>query len=285
MKKIVTFIGITLLSIVLIGCSSLIAISNMVGYELARQIPTSVDKEHSIVIAYIVGDVENRGPIGFAPDCFVPLIYEYDNRAETGTGTYFEVFVENIETKEEFLIFKSADIKGPYPLTQFNISKGMPVGTYVFKELFWTERNNEGRRPFSNEPLTFRIEKAQDVIYLGEFAIRDMEKPKIRRISSPMDIEKLERTIIKINDSVIKEEGIRFNTNEKHIKEYWEDFKIDDLHAYFYFYASYKLVDITVQKKFEWNGIVREKLKTMSDREDFKELEGRIAKLDAMKDK
>lgn len=283
-KTMMIFLGFMCLLLVLTGCNAMVAIGNMVGYEMARQIPVHVDNDHSIVIAYIAGDVEYRGPIGFAPDCFVPIIYEYDNKNQTGTGTYFEVFVENVETKQEYLLFKSADIKGPYPISQFRISKGIPVGTYRFKELFWTERNEEMRRPFTNEHLTFRVEKSRDIIYLGEFAIRNMEAPVLYRISSDADKEKLRRTIIKFNDVIEREEGIEFSSKEKHIKEYWKDFFIDELHAVFYFYASYKLVDITMQKNFGWNTIVREKLDGLKEHEAYRKLEGLIEKLDLMKE-
>jgi hypothetical protein len=194
-KRLLKIVALFSVIIGFCGCGSMIAIGELMSYHSARIVQERIDENRSEVIAYITSPSAKDSPEGFAPQYFNPYVGQLMMTQDHSyfTGTYFEVYVENVDTKEKFLLFNSDDFGGKYPAHQFRMSKNLPLGKYIFKELLWYKDNKDTPVPFTGEVVGFTIDKAKDIIYIGEYVIPDPDAPQIYKLSSEEDKQKLEK--------------------------------------------------------------------------------------------
>ncbi|MBN1524900.1 MAG: hypothetical protein JW904_10475 [Spirochaetales bacterium] len=283
-KNLIIIILFICLMLFVMGCSGIMAVANLVAYNSARSVPDKIEPNTSIVIMYIGSTTSYARREGFE-NCFITQSGALNTRNDTYTGTSFEVFVENTETKESFLIFEPSDVSGQYPLSQFRISKNLPTGSYVFKELLWHENSNEEKKPFSGNPVMFSVDKPGDVIYLGEFVIPEPGTPQIYKLGSPEDKERLINTQKKLEELVTTGKALKFYEGEEDIKDLWSGYTVDELHAIFYFYAGFKRKEAKGIKTTEWTQAARNKIEALKQFEGFGSIEAQLAVVDAMKKK
>jgi hypothetical protein len=266
-----------MLLIFLTGCGTVLTIGRSAAYHEARILPKKVEQDKSIILAYITSTTLYGSPKGFAPDYFPPYV-----STKEGAGTAFEIIIENVDTKKQYTLFRCDDFKDKYPLSLFQMSKALPLGTYIFKEIIWIVRDSlyDKTIPFTGDIISFTIKNPGDIIYIGEYIIPEPGSPQIYRLTSNAEKEKLKAS--EKNFEKMATTDFKFENKEKIIKELWTDFKIDEMHALLYFYGVYKYLAVYEGKNIEWKDIARNKLEKYKDNEGYKEIEEKINLIDKM---
>lgn len=247
MRRLIRVLSLTVMlfsTVILTNCGGLIGAITA----SSRRTLSSKDEGKSTVVAFI------KGP-DFRSYNLVKSFWNHDQ------DTRYEVTIENVKTGDSYKLYRLESTYSKGGLRHFVVGTNIEPGEYYFEELIYVGATNADYSnhyyDFKNR-VTFKVEKANDVIFIGSYLVDDTNRKEatIAKVGN----EKAESYVSNIKQ---KMQNVDFGSgkDDKLIKKSWEFFGVNAMSVYFLLALDYPLT--------KWGKIAKSKLNAIKNEKSY----------------